>query len=80
MNIQQWTYKHRSTEKHIGPVAEEFYELFELGEGNTKISTIDADGVMMLSIQALKKENDDLRNEVSELKSMLSSLIEKIDK
>jgi len=68
MDIQQWTYKHRTDEKHIGPVAEDFYELFELGEDNTKISTIDADGVMMLSIQALKKENDEMKSEINLLK------------
>jgi len=61
LDIQQWTYIDRPKEKHVGPVAEDFYEAFGLGQGNKNISTIDADGIMMLALQALKKENEELK-------------------
>ena len=67
LDIQQWTYKARPDEKHVGPVAEDFYEAFGLGQGDENISTIDADGIMMLAIQELnrelKKQNEELRKE-----------------
>ncbi len=39
--------------RHIGPVAQDFYAAFEVGEDNTHITTSDADGVALASIQAL---------------------------
>lgn len=65
LEITQWNYKHRPEEKHIGPVAEDFFALFGLGNGDTHISTIDADGVMMIAIQALKEENEMLRSRLA---------------
>ena len=67
LDIQQWTYKTRPDEKHVGPVAEDFYEAFGLGQGDQNISTIDADGIMMLAIQELNRElikqNEELRKQ-----------------
>lgn len=71
LDVQQWSYKHRPDEKHVGPVAEEFYALFGLGEGETTISTIDTDGVMMLAIQALKEENEMLKSKLADQQEQL---------
>lgn len=79
IKIQQWTYKDRPDETHIGATAQDFYEAFGLGADDKHISTIDADGVALAAIQALKKQNDSLREEVNELKSIVSSLIEKLE-
>ena len=69
LDIQQWTYKTRPDVKHVGPVAEEFYEAFGLGQGDQNISTIDADGIMMLAIQALHKENVELKKRLDKLEN-----------
>ena len=69
LDIQQWTYKDRPDEPHIGPVAEEFYSAFGLGADDKHISTIDADGVMMLAIQALLDKVEKLEEEIMKLKS-----------
>lgn len=61
MTISKWNYKTQPDVQHIGAVAEDFFEKFKVGKSNTVISTIDADGIMMLAIQALKKENDELK-------------------
>jgi len=79
LSIKKWTYKDRQDEVHIGPTAQDFYEKFGLGAGDKTISTIDSDGVALLAIQALKEKNDKLQHELSELKSIISVLIEKID-
>ena len=67
LDIQQWTYIDRPEEKHVGPVAEDFYEAFGLGQGDKNISTIDADGIMMLALQALQQENAELRERLDRL-------------
>ena len=57
LNIQKWKYK-GTDETHIGPIAEEFKDLFEVGVKNDRehISTIDASGVALKAIQALMEE------------------------
>jgi hypothetical protein len=52
--IQTWSYKTDSeTVRHIGPVAQDFRAAFNLGTDDKHISTVDADGVALASIQAL---------------------------
>lgn len=78
LDIQQWTYKHRPEEKHIGAIAEDFYAAFGLGEGEKNISTIDADGVMMLAIQALTEENKILKTRLDTQDKLLEDILEKL--
>ena len=52
--IRTWNYKSESEAvRHIGPVAQDFRSAFNLGADDKTIATVDADGVMMASIQAL---------------------------
>ena len=53
--------------RHLGPTAEAFYQIFGLGKNNQTISTMDADGVSLLAIQALYekvKENKTLHQKI----------------
>ncbi len=72
INILSWNYKNSQEGLHIGPISEEFYEAFGTGNSDGKsIATVDADGIALAAIQALKIEND-------ELKSLLKKLIERV--
>jgi len=53
--ISKWNYKSQSAgEQHIGPMAQDFYQLFGLGGDDDKhISAIDSAGVSLAAIQAL---------------------------
>ncbi len=56
--ITNWNYKSQpKTQKHIGPMAQDFYKAFHLdGDGaDTTINTMDIIGVNMAAIQALEK-------------------------
>lgn len=56
--IQTWNYKTQdSSIKHIGPTAQDFYGAFGLGESDKTISTVDASGIALRSIQALYQMN-----------------------
>ncbi len=59
--ITEWQYK-GSEERHIGPMAQDFYAAFGLGLGETTIATVDADGVALAAIKALALENEKLRD------------------
>lgn len=87
--IQTWRYKAQVRDtRHIGPAAQDFYAAFGLGEGERTISAVDADGVALVSIQALydrlqgkereiaaiKAENQALRQELDQLDARLDAL------
>ena len=44
--ITTWNYKAQAPEiRHLGPMAQDFFDAFHLGEGDTTISSVDIDGV-----------------------------------
>lgn len=52
--IQSWYYRSQDPSiRHIGPTAQDFTAAFKVGEDPHYISTVDADGVALASIQAL---------------------------
>ncbi|MFN8628465.1 MAG: tail fiber domain-containing protein [Candidatus Binatia bacterium] len=52
--IQTWNAKGQDPAvKHLGPTAQDFSAAFNLGDDNTRISTIDLDGVALAAIQGL---------------------------
>ena len=79
LDVKQWRYKHLPDVKHIGPVAEDFYELFGLGDGNTTISTIDTDGVMMLAIQALNDEIEKLKSKLEQQEKLIHEILKRLE-
>ena len=73
--IKQWSYKSQDPSiEHIGPTAQDFWKLFHVGDDSLSISTIDPSGIALAAIQQLHKENEDLRAEVSELRSLVLKL------
>ena len=62
LNISEWNYTNeQDSVKHIGPIAEDFYSLFGVGNDNKHISTIDPAGIALAGIKALSKEVEELR-------------------
>ncbi|MBM3314281.1 hypothetical protein FJY71_00355 [candidate division WOR-3 bacterium] len=58
--------------RHIGPVAQDFHAAFGYGETNTGINTADADGVLLVAVQALCEQNREMRAEIVALKAELA--------
>ena len=73
LDISTWSYKKDQPQvKHIGPMAEDFYALFNIGVDNKSISSIDTSGVALPAIKALNQkvaEIDHLINENKKLKN-----------
>jgi hypothetical protein len=53
LKITSWNYIKSTEGRHLGPVAEEFSQMFGLGENDSYISTIDADGIATAALKAL---------------------------
>jgi hypothetical protein len=66
--ITTWNYRGEADGvAHMGPMAQDFYAAFGLGDSDRHITTIDADGVALAAIQGLAAENAALRAEVEAL-------------
>lgn len=77
--VAMWNYKSQDpTIRHIGPMAQDFYSAFGVGEDDKHITTIDADGVALAAIQELKHQLDQKTLEVSDLRSQIAELREMI--
>ncbi len=52
--ISTWNYTSQDPSiRHIGPMAQDFYAAFDVGDDDRHISTMDADGVALAAIQGL---------------------------
>lgn len=73
--VLSWTYtKDAQQARHIGPMAEDFYEAFGLGDGDKHIAPSDKVGVALLAIQGLQQQIEQLTQEKSTLEERLSKL------
>jgi len=59
--ISEWSYRDEGGVRHVGPMAQDFYAAFRVGEDDRHITSIDEDGVALAAIKALRRENVALR-------------------
>lgn len=75
MPIYEWSYRAQGPGvRHLGPTAQDFKAAFGLGEDDRHISTVDADGVALAAIQALHRENQELKARLQALEARLAAL------
>jgi hypothetical protein len=75
--ITQWNLKAQDPAiKHVGPMAQDFYAAFGLGENERYINSADADGVALVSIQALYEMVTALEQKTASLERLAQSVEE----
>ncbi|MBK8503770.1 MAG: tail fiber domain-containing protein [Saprospiraceae bacterium] len=86
--IQEWQYIGENV-RHLGPMAQDFKAAFDLGKDDRTIAAIDADGVALAAIKAQQKILEEqgekittlegevygMKEEITQLKSLLASLV-----
>jgi hypothetical protein len=73
--ITTWNFKTQDASiRHIGPMAQDFYAAFNVGDNDTTISTVDAQGVALAAIQGLAKGNKELKEKNDNLETRLAAL------
>ena len=90
--ISAWNYKADGESiRHLGPVAQDFYAAFGLGENDGTIDTVDAEGVALAALQgayallqekdaqiaAQQEQIDDLESRVAALEALVAQLARK---
>jgi hypothetical protein len=79
LDVSRWEYDSDSDAEHVGPMAEEFYDVFGLGTDEQHIANVDADGVALAAIQGLSAELDDAREELDDTREELDEKSERIE-
>lgn len=68
--ISTWNYKtDPPSVRHLGPMAQDFMAAFGLGDDDKRINMVDANGVVMVAVQALYRRVQALEAEVAALRS-----------
>ena len=86
--VSEWSYKEDAKTRHIGPVAQDFHSVFNIGTDDKHIAPIDESGIAFAAIQGLnqklketrvenmmlKQQNDLLARRLNELDAMVKQL------
>jgi hypothetical protein len=79
--VSSWNYitQDRSI-RHMGPMAQDFYAAFGLGESELMINSVDMDGVNLAAIHALTERTDALQAENATLKQENADLRARVER
>jgi hypothetical protein len=73
--MSTWNWKTQdSSVRHIGPMAQDFYEAFGVGIGNRTINSTDADGVALAAIQGLVRQLQQKDAELAAMKERMAAM------
>ena len=73
LSITRWKYK-GTNEYHIGPMAQDFYKLFNVGVDDKSISSLDPAGIALKAIQAQQEEIDLLKQQINLMKTEIEKM------
>ena len=79
MPVSRWNYEGDHV-THMGPMAQDFWSLFNVGRGEKEIGKIDADGVAIASIQELYKQLKSKERELEKLREQNGALETRLER
>jgi len=73
--VSRWSWIHDPTNtRHLGPMAQDFYAAFGLGQDDVTIGTLDVAGVSLAAIQGLTAKLAEKDGQIDQLKARLAAL------
>jgi hypothetical protein len=83
MDVSTWEYRddegEGQGERHIGPVAEQFHDIVDVGTSDEHINSINADGVLFAAVQGINEKLEDRVDEVETENDRLRERNEKLE-
>jgi hypothetical protein len=77
--VTTWNYQSQETSiRHIGPMAQDLYAAFGLGEDAQHISTVDADGIALAAIQGLHELLSEQVSQITEQQAQIEDLEDRL--
>ena len=78
--IETWNYrKEDGSVRHLGPMAQDFFEAFGLGGSDKAITTVDTAGVALASIQALLRLLEERESQIAELREENRDFVQRLE-
>ena len=78
--IETWNYrKEDGSVRHLGPMAQAFFEAFGLGGSDKAITTVDTAGVALASIQALLRLLEERESEIAILREENRDFVQRLE-
>jgi hypothetical protein len=78
--ISEWSYKEDPTTRHIGPVSQDFYSIFNIGTDEKSIAPIDEGGIALAAIQALNEKVEQKEKAIQDLQDRLEKLEQRLNR
>ncbi|PWU16026.1 MAG: hypothetical protein C5B50_14225 [Verrucomicrobia bacterium] len=79
--VATWSYKAQDPSiRHVGPMAQDFYASFNVGEDDTHITTIDEEGVALAAIQGLNQKLEEKQATIHEQENQITDLKERLER
>lgn len=80
LSISTWNYlSDDSKSVHMGPIAEDFFQVFGLGNDEKHITTTDISGVTLAAVQALHRDLNERSQEIERLKKQNQELQQRLE-
>lgn len=76
LKIEKWNYIGEKGASHIGPTAQDFNKVFNLGGNDKVIASVDEAGVALAAIQELNRKTEALQQLVEQQQQVISALIQ----
>lgn len=80
LSISEWSYEGDENGRHMGPMAEDWYQIFGLGPDNRHIAPKDMAGVALVGVKELQQKTNRLEMENKKLRRRLAEMEEKISR
>ncbi len=78
--VSTWNYKTQDPSiRHMGPMAQDLYAAFGMGESDTGITTLDADGIALAAIQGLNQRLDETTQRMADKDREIAALREELE-
>jgi hypothetical protein len=81
MPVTTWNYRNESSAvRHLGPMAQDFYAAFALGDSDKAISTVDEGGVALAAAKALDARTLTQQQEIDALRAENAALQQRLER
>jgi len=78
LEVPEWRYKDEGVKgRHIGPIAEDFYKLFELGPDDKHVAATDMASIALIAAKELQQKATQANTEIASFKEKIASFKEK---
>lgn len=78
--ISTWSYTAQGADvRHMGPMAQDFAAAFDLGENETTIGVVDADGVSLAAIQGMYQLVQEQQSLIEQQQAQIEALTQRLE-